>query len=906
MPQMPLSLSRYLIYWHALRARWTLLLFGVVMLIGLLTLLWLSLERSLTEKQAAVRAQVSAQALSRATSYAVQLEDLTDRMTQVADLITLQWQQSPRSLNLRDSLKGLLSSKRMLYVAIVDERAQVVAVSFTPKANGIPGLEFFEALRSGCCAGWLVSPPSYAPLVDKQVVRFSRRLNRPDGSFGGVLIFAALPNFLETFQDDSVIAHGDFVTVRLLDGPALMTKHSAADPDRAIDLRDPVFDSDSGVRFEAGENFADGVPRYVAWRKHPHLPLVALAGMSGAEAMAEVQSTARTYRTIVALATFALLAVATAILVGVATTGARRMAQEEVRRTYRLATDAANEGYYMLRPLFTPTGELDEVLVEDCNEHGASMLGVTRDALVGARAGKLLEPVLRASLLEACERTIRFGVIEDEYRVPPGARLRASWVYRRLMYSGSGIAFTLRDISAVKAHQEELNRLANNDSLTGLPNRHWLMHQLPLAVDRARRSHTQLALLFIDLDNFKMVNDTLGHDKGDELLVEAAVRLRRAVRSSDQVARLGGDEFTVVLEQVVTPAMVAQVAHKILQVLCEPFAALASSSLKVTASIGASLYPTDGMTPEILLKNADVAMYAAKAAGRAQFQMFDPKMSEALFERLGVEQMLREAIVRNQLTLHYQPRFDTHSGRLLGLEALVRWQHPQRGLLLPGDFIEMASEVGLGAALDDHVMRLLVVQLAEWRDRYQIKVPVSFNVSSAQLRSGQFAARLRALLEAHHIPPQQLEVEIAESTLVERRLSIAGEIDALRALGVRVAVDDFGAGHSALAQLLHLKLDALKIDRSLTDLLAKEGGVDSLYSAIVSIGKAMKMRVVAAGVETRAQLALLQSLECDEVQGFLVSRPLTADAVPAILSGADEVFMGLDQRSTEEAQLTTG
>ncbi len=886
MPNAPLYLSSFRMYLQALRGGWLSLFFGTLTLLALLVLLWGTVERSLEGKQAAAQAMLTAEASARATSYAVQLEDLTDRMTQVADQITRQWERSPQSLNLRENLAGLLSTKRMLYVVVLDEQARVVSASFTPKVNSLPRLDFFESLRAGCCSGWLVSPVSYAPLVGQEVVRFSRRLNRPDGSFGGVLIFAALPNFLETFQDDSVITHGDFVKLRLLDGPVLMSKHSPADQEKPIDWRAPLFTTDSGVRLEPGDRFADGMPRYVAWRKHSQLPLVALAGMSGAEELAEFEATARTYRTAAGLVTFALLAVSTAIVVGMATSGARRLVQDEVRRTYRLATDAANEGYYMLRPVTADGGAITELLVEDCNERGAAMLGFTRDALVGRQIAGRLAPTLRVSLLEACERTMRYGVIEDEYRVPPGTQLQASWVYRRLMHSGTGIAFTLRDISALKAHEEELNRLANNDALTGLPNRHWLTHQLPLAIDRARRSHAQMALLFIDLDNFKIVNDTLGHDRGDALLVEAAERLRQAVRASDQVARLGGDEFTVVLEQVVTPAMVAQVAQKIMQVLCEPFASLDSSALKVTASIGASLYPIDGTTPELLLKNADVAMYAAKAAGRAQFRSYDPHMSDALYERLGIEEALRGAIERNELSLHYQPRYDTRNGRLQSLEALVRWDHPQRGMLMPGDFIDMASEVGLASALGDHVMRLLVEQLARWRDRHGIDVPVSFNVSSAQLRGGGFSARLAELLEAHDIPPQRLEVEISEATLVERRSTIAGEIDALRALGVRVAVDDFGAGQSALGQLLHLKLDALKIDNALTDLLVKQSGSELLYGSIVAMAKSLNMRVVAEGVETREQLAVLQSLDCDEVQGFLVSKPVNAEAVPALLTGA--------------------
>ena len=902
MPVVPFFTSKYQIYWHALRHRWLTLVSASLTLIAMIGLLWWGIEQTLAEKEEASRRLVMAQVSARAASYAVQIEDLTDRMTQVAESITAEWRRSPQTVNLKENVAGLLSRRHPLYVIILDDSAQVVSASFVPKATSIPRLDYFEDLRANCCPGWLVSPVSYAPVIGERVVRFSRRLNRPDGSFGGVLVFGALPNFLETFQDDSLIAPGDFVTVRLLDGPVLMTKLGAGQPTRVFYRNNPAFDAAAGVRLEAGKLFADGRARYVAWRKHSKLPLVALASMSADDALVEFRATASSYRGIALLATAALLLAGVVIVIGVASFGARRMVQEEVQRTYRLATDAANEGYYMLRPLYAASGTITELIVEDCNEQAAVMLGLPRDLLVGARAGDLLAPSLYASLQEACERTVRFGAIEDEYRVPPGTQLRASWVHRRLVHSGAGIALSMRDISELKAHEEELNRLANNDALTGLPNRHWLMHQLPLAIDRAQRSHGQMALLFIDLDNFKMVNDTLGHDKGDELLVEAAERLRHAVRASDQVARLGGDEFTVILEQAVTPAVVAQVAMKILQVLCEPFRTLESAAVNVSASIGASVWPTDGTTPDMLLKNADVAMYAAKAAGRAQYKLYDPQMSDALFARLDAEEALRAAMVRNELLLHFQPRIDANNGQLRGFEALVRWQHPQRGQLMPGEFLDMADEAGLNALLGDHLVSLLVRQLAGWHE-LGLDVPVSFNVTGAQLRSGRLAACLREQLALHDISPQQLEIEIPEAVIVERRGPIAGEIDALRRLGVRIAIDDFGTGHSALSQLLHLKLDTMKIDRDFTELLTKEPGVAPLYRAIVSMAKALNMRVIAEGVESLDQLALLQSFGCDEVQGPLVCSAVGAENVPGMFGGGmAEAFERLARRASGAAR----
>lgn len=604
----------------------------VVAVIGIL---WWGVERTLEERRLSVQALAMQQASARAASYALQLEDLTDRMDQVADQIAAQWRQSPSTVDLRGSLTGLLSKPREMYVIILDAEGRVVASSFPPKAKSIPRLEYFEALRAGCCAGWQVTPSSFAPVVGKDVIRFSRRLERPDGSFGGALVFAAPPDFLETFQDNSVIGPRDFVTVRKLDGPVLSTKMGKDQPRRIFYLAHPKFPTPRGIRYEEPEKFKDGYGRYIGWQKHSTLPLVALAAMAEADAMAEFHATAQSYRSFASIASGALLLVGLVMIVLTVKLNVRRAAEEEVRRTYRMATDAANEGFYMLRPVFDKVGILRDLQVEDCNERAANLFGMLRSELLGVRVTEALNPNLQARLMEICERAIRYGSVEDELRVPVESQLRAAWLYRRAVYAGAGIALTLRDISESKAHEEELNRLANHDALTGLPNRHWLTHQLPIAIERAQRSHTRLALLFIDLDNFKLVNDTMGHDVGDALLFEASARIRSAVRASDHVARLGGDEFTVVLEQVDDAETVGQIAQKIINALSAPYASIGGVADRVSASVGASLYPDDATSPETLLKYADIAMYASKTMGKARYAEYEPRMSEALLARVG-------------------------------------------------------------------------------------------------------------------------------------------------------------------------------------------------------------------------------------------------------------------------------
>ncbi len=618
-----------------LDGRWPTLLGFLLMIAVALGALWWGIERTLSEKQEAARALIVQQAVSRTASYAYQLEDLTSRLDSVADHIVRRWQASPGDVHLDDIVTGLLSKGAGLFVFILDADGQVTSASFPTEARSIPDLDFFRDLRAGCCPGWQVTPPSFGPVVGTEVVRFSRRLNKPDGSFGGALVFASLPGVLSAFQDNSVIGPRDFVTVRLLDGPVLTTKMGPGQPKRIFYLQNPKFPGERGVLREDGSKFKDGFTRWVAWQKHPSLPLVALSAIAEQDALTDFQQTAESYRYVAALATGALLLLGAMVVFAALAVGARQAAADEVRRTYRMATDAANEGFYMLRPEFNASGALRDLLVEDCNDRGAGLFGTTRDGLLGMRLGSVLTPEMHTRLLDTCERAMRFGSVEDELRMPADSQINASWIYRRAVFAGAGIALTLRDISELKAHEEELNRLANHDALTGLPNRHWLTHQLPLAIERAQRARSRLALLFIDLDNFKLVNDTLGHDAGDALLVEAAMRIRGAVRASDAVARLGGDEFTVLLENVEDPQTVDQIAHKILQALAAPFPALQGLSGAFSASVGASLYPDDAASAEGLLKHADIAMYASKSAGKGRLSHYETAMSDALLAEAG-------------------------------------------------------------------------------------------------------------------------------------------------------------------------------------------------------------------------------------------------------------------------------
>lgn len=449
-------------------------------------------------------------------------------------------------------------------------------------------------------------------------------------------------------------------------------------------------------------------------------------------------------------------------------------------------------------------------------------------------------------------------------------------MHRRLVRSGGALALTLRDISESKEHERQLMNMANADTLTALPNRNWLVNYLPLAVERASNIRGNLAVLFIDLDDFKNVNDTLGHAAGDELLKSAAVRVRALVRDSDHVVRLGGDEFTVVIEDVVQDEDVAKVAHHIVKSLEEPFTLGRLSGNRIRASIGVSVYPRDGSDGETLLKHADVAMYAAKAAGKGRVEFYHAQLSDRLVLRLSREQALREAIERDEFVLYYQPRVDTVTGRLCSMEALVRWMHPQRGIVHPLEFIEVAEDTGLIIALGTSVIEKACAQLAQWKAEGLPVVPISINVSALQFNKGNVREIVDRCMRRHGLESSLIGIELTESCMVGDEDIALLELNGLRALGVKLLIDDFGTGYSSLSQLQRMNIDVLKVDRAFTLGLSRGAEGEALFRAIVSMADALNICIVAEGVETPEQLGVLQSLDCDEVQGYLVSKPVSA------------------------------
>ncbi len=431
----------------------------------------------------------------------------------------------------------------------------------------------------------------------------------------------------------------------------------------------------------------------------------------------------------------------------------------------------------------------------------------------------------------------------------------------------------VEDISARKDAEARVQYLANHDELTGLPNRMLFNQLLKHALESGKRYQQRFAVMFIDLDRFKQINDCLGHEAGDVLLKEMAVRFRHCVRASDVVARLGGDEFVVLVREVDHQSQIATIARNILAAAIRPVTIL-GQECRVTASIGISVYPGDGEEEQSLLKHADIAMYLAKQEGKNNFQFFCTDIQSHTIEKLILESNLRHAVERGELKLHYQAKADRLTGRIRGVEALLRWDNPTLGKVMPAQFIPVLEEMGLIIAIGKWVIRHACLQICEWNAQGLPPVCVAVNLSPRQFVDPELVGFVREMLQETGIAPEQLELEVTESLVIHNAERAMRKMREIKALGVRIAIDDFGRGYSALSQFKRFPVDTSKVDRSFIRDVETVEEDRAITQAIITMGKTLGLTVVAEGVETEEQHNFLRDHACDEIQGYLFSQPL--------------------------------
>lgn len=567
-------------------------------------------------------------------------------------------------------------------------------------------------------------------------------------------------------------------------------------------------------------------------------------------------------------------------------------AQEQLRRR-ELSRQAAHASTHKLRALHLQRfgvamdASLDAIYLIDfaslqfihANDAACRLDGLSRAALLAA-APEAIFTITRSILVDSCRQ-----LMASKNSVAPVELMRQRdgeapiWLERRIHAEESDGCWTIvvlaRDITARKLAEQRLVRLAHFDGLTGLPNRTLFKTTLQRMLARAGASGRQVALLFVDVDLFKNVNDTMGHAAGDELLRQLAVRLLGCIRRRDTAARLGGDEFALILATPQGRDDASAVARQINDAMRVPFI-LQGARVFVTTSIGVTLFPDDALDPAILLKYADTAMYKAKMAGRDTYRLFREEMNAEAVSRLALANALREAIHNGEFVLHYQPKMNLRDDGVAGVEALLRWNRPGHGIVAPDNFIAVLEATGLIVQVGRWVVCEVCRQIAAWMESATGRVHVAINICGRQFFEAQFEADIIRALHAFAVPPSLLELELTESSLMENTGRTIDTLHSLRRLGVHISIDDFGTGFSSLAYLRHFPLDKLKIDMAFIRELTSNANDAAIVVAIIGIAHSLQLRAVAEGVETAAQLDFLRKHHCDEVQGFYYGRPMPA------------------------------
>lgn len=863
---------------------------------------WTALLGALEQDREEREQESLQQAAVMSRAYAEQLARTLEATDQFILHAKYEWQLSGGRLRLDEIVQsGLFPSASLYFVAIADENGNLITstIAGNEKIN-VSDRPYFLAHKENRRDFLYIGTPPAVHSANSNVIQFSRKLTSADGDFAGIVLASVSPTYLTQNYDDSALgSHGYLGILGLGNGIRVsrIGKEVHAPSAPAL-LQLPDFDEPSGRTFLNGAQwFADQRNRYVGWQAVRGYPLQALIGLDAENALAPHMANRAAAIRLATGATIAL-AIFTGIAMLLSMQIARRKRQlAALQSSYRRATEEAGEGFFIARPIYGSNGELKDFQVLDCNSNGAALFGWRRNDLLQKCLSSLGSPFEFQVTMEVMRKGMSVDTYEVDIEVPEGFAIEAKWLHFKSVRTEGNLAYTIRDISAAKAHLSELEKRSNEDELTGLPNRRWAKNHLSHAIGRARQTGEMLAVLYLDLDGFKAVNDTLGHAAGDELLCNAAQRLKLAVRPQDHVARLGGDEFMLILEHIGSAQAIVPVAERVLHAFREKFR-LTQGAHTVGTSIGISVFPNDGVDAATLLRHADIAMYAVKAAGKASYRFFDQKLYDELRDRMEKEAELREAIEQDQFILHYQPRVDLATGKASSMESLVRWNHPSKGLVGPNEFIPLAEETGLILRLGEMVIHKVIAQLAIWARTGKELVPVSINVSPRQFEETDVKGIFSAALARYNIDGSLVEIEVTESSMMGDHEKVSVTLAEIQKMGIKLLVDDFGTGYSSLSQLQQLDFDVLKVDRAFTSKVDCSDQGSIFFNAIVTMAHALGMRVVAEGVENEKQVRILKSLRCDELQGFYISRPLpptdTQPVLPRMFfpSAPDALLMG--------------
>jgi diguanylate cyclase (GGDEF)-like protein/PAS domain S-box-containing protein len=785
--------------------------------------------------------------------------------------------------------RALLPSALVFSLSIANRDGAVLA-SYPPGAPSaapaaIAALSHFTFHLDNAADLPFISAPSRPDAPEATRLYFSRRLNDAAGHFAGVV----------TLEVDPVYFTSGYEHGRLGELGALGL-YGADGRFRALRVGDKVrWNADLAVpavaRTEAEPLTStwDGVRRYTSTRRLHGFPLIAVVGLAESEQMAAFERHRRNYLWLATICSAALVLLVT--LIGLwswqMTRTRRRIARAQ--ETYAAASEASLDAFFAMRSIGDASGTIVDFMIEATNSRAELLTGMRGDELCGKLLCQILPDCRNNGIFDDLLMvTIMGGVHEAEWETTD-PRLRVKkWLHRQVVPIEGGVVAMVRDITERKRSEQRIHHMAHHDALTGLPNRSLIRDRLDQAILHARRNGRCVALAFIDLDGFKLVNDGLGHNAGDELLRVVGQRMADCLRSDDTLGRFGGDEFIIILDdQPDDPMSVAPVLEKVRHKVTEPIM-LDGQEVRVSCSMGVVMYPRDGADPDTLITNADAAMYRAKELGNNNFQFYAREMNASVEEKLVLLEGLRGAVEScagddTQFHLLYQPKVDLRTNRVFGVEALIRWRHPQHGMISPLRFIGLAEESGLIVTIGEWVLQSACRQNMAWRAAGLAPITISVNVSARQFEEKRLVERVAQALAASALDPASLELEVTESLIMRDLAQSVGKMRELKAMGVSLSIDDFGTGYSSLSALKSFPISTLKIDRSFVSELADNPDDQAIALAVIALGHRLNLRVLAEGVETEQQRQFLLENDCDEMQGYLFSRPLPPDELAALL-----------------------
>jgi len=781
--------------------------------------------------------------------------------------------------------KGVLPSSVVFDVRIANGRGDILADAPKDLPTNVAREPYFQVHAQSDSGVPYVGNASKNAATGSWELQFSRRLNAADGSFAGVVILSVDPAYFTSGYEHSRLGEHGMVGLLGADGEfRVIRSGDDVSSGQKVDYNIATHDKDGS--YAAGvlmQSPWDKRWRYIAARALHGYPLTAIAGLSRDEQFAAYEQHRNNYLW-EATGASALLLFIGAVLGTLSwqLTESRREFRK-IQQTYYAASEGSVDAFYVLQAVFHPDGSISDFLIRDANIRGAELLGTHKQGVIGKKLREVFPPPEFERIFADLASVALSGIIHETEWRNSSTVFRADWLYRQVVRVEDGVMAIVRDISERKRLETKIQFQATHDSLTGLANRNLLHDRLNQAIAQAQRSDSGVWIIFVDLDRFKVVNDSLGHKAGDSFLTTISERLQSAVRDADTVARLGGDEFVLILPEIDANSLNASSVQRIMQVISQPIQ-IEQKEFSLNCSIGVAIFPNDGDTAGQLIERADIAMYRAKETGRNNFQFFTAEMNERLLERLRIEEAMRSAIDRGEFVLYYQPQVDLRSGEIIGAEALLRWQHPEMGMVSPARFIGLAEETGMIVEIGQWAIRHACDQHMAWLNAGLGRLRMAVNLSARQFSQPDLVASISKVLDESKMAPQDLELELTEGMVMADVESAIATLRDLKSLNVQLAIDDFGTGYSSLSYLKRFPIDVLKIDRSFVNDIAHSADDATIVLTIISLAHNLRLRVIAEGVETVAQLAYLQEHDCDEMQGYYFSRPLPADEFAKLLA----------------------